>query len=168
MYRLTVLYGRPTDPDAFDAYYRDVHLPIASRMRGLTRWTLTWVKAQNGEDVPPIHLIADLYAARYQRGEFSIADELATYEHLMQQFREQRDAAEAALDRLPPRPEFDVATLLDGELSVETCRSCRFPASASCLDSRSTRCGPSVQIGGWTTGRSSSGMAKSRLPQREM
>jgi hypothetical protein len=38
----------------------------------------------------------------------------------MQRFREQRDAAEAALDRLPPRPEFDVATLLDGELSVET------------------------------------------------
>jgi hypothetical protein len=64
--------------------------------------------------------IADLYAARYQRGEFSTPDELATYEHLMQRLREQRDAAEAALDRLPPRPEFDVATLLDGELSVET------------------------------------------------
>lgn len=63
MYRLTVLYGRPTDPDAFDAYYRDVHLPIANQMRGLTRWTLTWVKVQNGEDVPPVHLIADLYAA---------------------------------------------------------------------------------------------------------
>jgi hypothetical protein len=64
--------------------------------------------------------IANLYVARYQRGEFSSPDELATYEHLMQRLREQRDAAEAALDRLPPRPEFDVATLLDGELSVET------------------------------------------------
>jgi site-specific DNA recombinase len=64
--------------------------------------------------------IAGLYAARYQRGEFSSPDEIATYEHLMQQLREQRDAAEAALDRLPPRPEFDVATLLDRELSVET------------------------------------------------
>src|SRR4029450_4385454 len=42
--------------------------------------------------------IADLYAARYQRGEFSTADELATYEHLMRRLREQRDAAEAALD----------------------------------------------------------------------
>jgi hypothetical protein len=64
--------------------------------------------------------IADLYAARYQRGEFSTSDEVATYEHLMQRLREQRDAAEAALDRLPPRSEFDVATLLGGELSVET------------------------------------------------
>jgi site-specific DNA recombinase len=64
--------------------------------------------------------ISDLYTARYQRGEFSSPDEIATYEHLMQRLREQRDAAEAALDRLPRRPEFDVATLLDRELSVET------------------------------------------------
>jgi hypothetical protein len=41
--------------------------------------------------------IADLYAARYER-----------------------DAAEAALAKLPPRPKFDAAELLDGELSVET------------------------------------------------
>jgi DNA invertase Pin-like site-specific DNA recombinase len=59
-------------------------------------------------------------AARYQRGEFSSAEEIATYEHLMQRLREQRDAAEAALAELPPRPEFDAATLLDGELSAET------------------------------------------------
>ena len=59
MYRLTALYGRPTDPDAFDEYYRDVHLPIAKRMRGLTRWTLTWSAVDDGS---PYHLIADLYA----------------------------------------------------------------------------------------------------------
>jgi site-specific DNA recombinase len=64
--------------------------------------------------------IADLYAARYQRGEFSSPDEIATYDHLMQRLREQRDAAEAALAKLPPRPELDVAALLDGELSMET------------------------------------------------
>jgi hypothetical protein len=64
--------------------------------------------------------IADLYAARYQRGEFSSSDEIATYEHLMQRLRKQRDAVETALARLPPRPEFDVAALLDGELNAET------------------------------------------------
>jgi site-specific DNA recombinase len=64
--------------------------------------------------------IADLYAARYQRGEFSSPDEIATYDHLMQRLREQRDAAEAALAKLPPRPELDAAALLDGELSMDT------------------------------------------------
>ena len=63
MYRLTVLYGRPTDPEAFDRYYREVHLPIAARMKGLTRWTLTWVTASSGDmELPAVHLIADLYA----------------------------------------------------------------------------------------------------------
>jgi len=62
--------------------------------------------------------IADLYAARYERGEFSTSDEVATYENLMERLKGQREAAEAALAKLPPRPEFDVATLVDGELSA--------------------------------------------------
>ena len=52
MYRLTVLYGRPKDPDAFDEYYRDVHIPIARRMRGLIDWTLTWCSRRRFA-VPP-------------------------------------------------------------------------------------------------------------------
>ena len=63
--------------------------------------------------------IADLYAARYQRGEFSAPDEVATYDKLIERLKRQRDAAETALAKLPPRPEFDVATLVDGELSLE-------------------------------------------------
>jgi hypothetical protein len=37
----------------------------------------------------------------------------------MERLKGQRDAAEAALAKLPPRPEFDVATLVDGELSLD-------------------------------------------------
>ena len=62
MYRLTVLYGRPDDPAAFDEYYRTTHLAIAQRMRGLTGWNLTWITQQEGEVAPPIHLVVDLYA----------------------------------------------------------------------------------------------------------
>lgn len=62
MYRLTILYGTPDDPAAFDAYYRETHIPIAAKMQGLTGWNLSWVEQQQGEDVPPVHLVVDLYA----------------------------------------------------------------------------------------------------------
>ena len=61
MYRVSVLYGTPADPAAFDRYYRDVHIPIAKRMDGLTGWTLTWTSDQAGTPAD-VYLIADLYA----------------------------------------------------------------------------------------------------------
>src|SRR4051812_50124500 len=62
MYRLTILYGTPEDPEAFDRYYREVHLPIASRMQGLAGWNLHWASEQTGDVAPPIHLVVDLLA----------------------------------------------------------------------------------------------------------
>ena len=61
MYRVSVLYGTPTDPAEFDRYYEQVHLPIAKQMRGLVRWTLTKPDRQQGE-LEDVYLIADLYA----------------------------------------------------------------------------------------------------------
>jgi len=63
--------------------------------------------------------IADLYAARYERGEFHTAGELALYESMMRKLRDQRDAAEEALRKLGPRPTVDIGFLLDSELSEE-------------------------------------------------
>lgn len=61
MYRVSVHYGTPDDPAEFDRYYRDIHVPIAKKMTGLTAWTLTWIVDQAG--VPAdVYLIADLYA----------------------------------------------------------------------------------------------------------
>lgn len=62
MYRLTVLYGRPSNVTEFDNYYREIHIPIASRMRGLTAWDLTWISEQTGTLAPAVHLVAELYA----------------------------------------------------------------------------------------------------------
>lgn len=45
---------------------------------------------------------------------------MAVFDSLRQRLRQQRDAAQAALDKLPPRPEFNVAELLTGELSMAT------------------------------------------------
>ncbi|SHN62991.1 conserved hypothetical protein [Geodermatophilus obscurus] len=37
VHRLVVSYGRPDDPAAFDAHYRDTHTPLATSMPGLVR-----------------------------------------------------------------------------------------------------------------------------------
>ena len=46
--KLTVLYGQPTDPAAFEKYYAETHLPIAGKMTGFTRLELS--KALPGAD----------------------------------------------------------------------------------------------------------------------
>lgn len=61
-HRCTILYGRPADPEAFDAYYRDVHVPLAARMQGLTSWRLQWLHAADDGTPPPYHLVVDLLA----------------------------------------------------------------------------------------------------------
>jgi uncharacterized protein (TIGR02118 family) len=59
MIRLMVLYGRPDDTEAFDRHYRDVHIPLAKKMSGLRRYTVSQgVNVVFGED--PAYLIAEL------------------------------------------------------------------------------------------------------------
>ena len=62
MHKLTVLYGHPTDPQAFDKYYHETHIPIAKKMKGLKGWTIG--KLQNGGEgeKPPYYMIVALYA----------------------------------------------------------------------------------------------------------
>ncbi len=63
MTRLTVLYGHPADPAAFDRYYHDVHIPIARRMQGLLGWTIGKCESATPGERPPYYLIVGLYAA---------------------------------------------------------------------------------------------------------
>lgn len=59
MVRFLALYTDPSDPAAFDRHYRDVHVPIAKRLPGLRRYTIS-------RDVTPVrggptyHLVAEL------------------------------------------------------------------------------------------------------------
>jgi uncharacterized protein (TIGR02118 family) len=41
MLKATVLYGHPIDPDAFEKYYAETHLPLASKMKGINKIELT-------------------------------------------------------------------------------------------------------------------------------
>lgn len=54
---MTILYGRPEDPQAFRRYYIESHVPVARRMKGLTGWNLSWL-----DDDGPYMLVAELYA----------------------------------------------------------------------------------------------------------
>jgi uncharacterized protein (TIGR02118 family) len=63
MYRLTVLYGHPTDPREFDRYYHDVHLPLAKKMEGLAGWTIGKCESAVPGQPPPYYMIVGLYAA---------------------------------------------------------------------------------------------------------
>lgn len=62
MVRLLVLYGHPEDPEAFDRYYRDVHIPLAKKMRGWKKWTVGKVLGSPDGKPPDYYYMADLYA----------------------------------------------------------------------------------------------------------
>jgi len=60
MIRLLVLYEHPKDPAAFDKYYREKHIPIARRMKGLKKWTIGKVQGTPGGEPSPYYYVADL------------------------------------------------------------------------------------------------------------
>jgi uncharacterized protein (TIGR02118 family) len=61
MTRLLVLYGRPEDPAAFDQYYREVHIPLAKKMKGLKKWTVGKVQGTPDGEASDYYYVADLY-----------------------------------------------------------------------------------------------------------
>jgi len=62
MYRLTVLYGHPQDPEEFDRYYHEIHVPLARKMRGLAGWTIGKCESAIPGEPPPYYMIVGLYA----------------------------------------------------------------------------------------------------------
>ena len=57
--RFLALYERPADPAEFDRHYREIHIPLASRLPGLRRYAI-------GRDIAairggaPYYLVAEL------------------------------------------------------------------------------------------------------------
>jgi len=49
-YRVAVCYGRPTDPEAFDKYYNEIHVPLASAVPGLSDFTFSKCSTLDGSD----------------------------------------------------------------------------------------------------------------------
>jgi uncharacterized protein (TIGR02118 family) len=59
MHVLTVCYGHPTDPAAFDAHYTGTHVPLAEKIPGVTSFTYRHTASLDGTP-PPYYLIAEL------------------------------------------------------------------------------------------------------------
>ena len=70
MVKLTVLYGPPSDPAAFDKYYLETHVPLADAIPGLRRNEVSKVSGSLDGSAPLYHLQAELY--------FDSADALST------------------------------------------------------------------------------------------
>lgn len=62
MHRLTVLYGHPKDPAAFDRYYHETHIPLAKKMTGFSGWTIGKCQTAVPGEPPPYYMIVGLYA----------------------------------------------------------------------------------------------------------
>lgn len=59
MVRFLVLYNKPQDTEEFERHYREVHIPLARKLPGLRRYTISRGTAPvRGED--PYYLVAEL------------------------------------------------------------------------------------------------------------
>lgn len=61
MIQLTVLYGHPQDPAAFDRHYRETHAPLARTIPGLRGYTVIRPTSLAPQEQSPYYLIANLY-----------------------------------------------------------------------------------------------------------
>jgi uncharacterized protein (TIGR02118 family) len=61
MVKLSVIYGHPTDPAAFERYYAETHMPLAAKVQGLRRFELSKVMGTPDGSKPAYYRMADLY-----------------------------------------------------------------------------------------------------------
>jgi uncharacterized protein (TIGR02118 family) len=59
MIRFLAAYDTPDDPEAFDRHYREVHIPLAKKLPGLRRYTISRNPAPT-RDREAYYLIAEL------------------------------------------------------------------------------------------------------------
>jgi len=72
MHVLTVCYGHPADPAAFDAHYTSTHVPLVEKLPGLDSFTHRHCASLDGSQ-PPYFLIAELGFASQEAFEAAMA-----------------------------------------------------------------------------------------------
>ena len=61
MYRLTVLFGHPQDPAAFERYYRQNHCPLAAKVKGIRGVSLGKLEALDPGQSAAFYRITSFY-----------------------------------------------------------------------------------------------------------
>ena len=93
----------PDDPilGAFAERWRELTMPEGEGERAVLQTRLDTVRGR----------IVDLEEARYVRGEFATADDIARWDEMMARLKVQRDAIVQDLEELGPPPDLDLDTL---------------------------------------------------------
>ena len=63
MIKATVLYGQPTDADAFEKYYIETHLPLVAKTQGVLKAEFSKCFPNPDGSAAAFYRIADLYFA---------------------------------------------------------------------------------------------------------
>jgi uncharacterized protein (TIGR02118 family) len=58
-HRVLIQYGRPSDSEAFEQYYRDVHVPLARSIPGLVRFQTGHAEPLDDTDAPYLVVTLD-------------------------------------------------------------------------------------------------------------
>ena len=81
--KLTVVYDNPKDPAAFEEHYKNVHMPLAGKIKNVKRVELAKVFPKEDGSPTPAYRVAELYfddyatacaAAASPEGQATIAD----------------------------------------------------------------------------------------------
>lgn len=65
MVKLTALYKKPNDPAQFDQHYKEIHMPLASKIPGLTKTEVAKIiGSPTGES--DYYLMANMYFANLE------------------------------------------------------------------------------------------------------
>src|SRR5687768_5280944 len=73
MVKLTVLYGHPDDPGAFEEYYADTHMPLVDKMPNLQRYEAARIVATPDGSEPPHYRIFEGYFEDMEQLQSSMA-----------------------------------------------------------------------------------------------
>jgi uncharacterized protein (TIGR02118 family) len=61
MARLVVMYKKPADASAFDAYYANTHIPLAKKIPGLRKYDVSKGPVVTPQGPSDMHLMATLH-----------------------------------------------------------------------------------------------------------